>query len=615
MKITWTFLSLGRSTFPQHSTRMASRAVILAAVLLPISSLLAQSAKFTSRNFTGGLQSAGTVNAGELASTPPSADVSTSAGANTSASTVAPELHSLPLLRPPIQNSGQRVLSPVRSTPRAEAAATVTPVVFRGFNGLTHLDQRNARNGNQFSVEPPDQALAVGNGLILEAINSGLNVYDINGVQKLKRPLALTEFFGLPPAVNRTTGAQAALPGDPVAQFDPDTSRWFVEAWAQLANSDGSPQRQSRIYLAVSQTSDPTGVYTIYILNTTDANDPDRAGPRVPDYAHIGLDRHGLFISCNEFQIDPNGNLTNFIDAAIFAISKQQLVAGAAHPGITRLALPFNTGYEFTVLPASTPPGANPFLNNGGVEFFVSAPFINNTQSSLAVWALLNTQSLDTIPALGLQMVVVNTQVFNFPSKAVDQQDGFRPLGASLGEPVETLDPGDVRPLSSMFTGGRLWATLGSEVTDQNGDQRMAAEYFAFSPKIVNGTLSATLATQGVVSLTGANLLRPAIAMNAQSNGGMVFTLVGPNDFPSSAFVPLNGPTVGAIQISRAGNEPEDGFSGYPEFGGGGTARWGDYAGAAVDSDGSILMATEYVPDLARTINANWSTYITRLQE
>jgi hypothetical protein len=95
----------------------------------------------------------------------------------------------------------------------------------------------------------------------------------------------------------------------------------------------------------------------------------------------------------------------------------------------------------------------------------------------------------------------------------------------------------------------------------------------------------------------------------------MVFTLVGPNDYPSSAFVPINGVTVGAINIARAGNEPEDGFSGYVAFGGGGTARWGDYSAAGVDSDNSIWMATEYIPDIARTINANWCTYVTRLQQ
>ncbi len=584
--------------------KITSPVAILAALVLPVSSLLAQSAKFTSRDFTNNLQAVGTVNVSEVAKTRPSADVST-AGTE-----MNPNQH--PILRPPIRNLGP-VFSRVPSTARAEAAAVTGPV-FRGFTGLTHLEQRNAANGNQFSVEPPDQALAVGNGFVLEAINSAINVYDTNGVQKLARPLALSEFFGLPPGINRTTGARGVFPGDVVALYDTDTGRWFVEAWAQLNTTNGTPLPQSRSYLAVSQTSDPTGVFTIYTLNTTDANDPDGAGARIPDYAHIGLDHYGLFISVNEFTINPFGN---FIDVAIFAISKKGLVTGSstAHPSVTRIALPFNTGYEFTVFPTSTPPGTSPFLANGGVEFFVSSQFVFNTESSLAVWALTNTSSLNHTPAaLGLQMVVVNTQAYNFPSQAVAQKDGFRPLGASLGEPLETLDPGDFRVQTAVYSGGALWASLGSEVTDGNGDQRMAAAYFDLSPAIVGGTLSATLTTQGVVFETGTNLLRPAIAINTPGNGAMEFTLVGPNDYPSSAFVPINGVTVGAINIARAGNEPEDGFSGYAAFGGGGTARWGDYSAAAVDSDNSIWMATEYIPDIARTINANWCTYVTQLQ-
>ena len=109
-------------------------------------------------------------------------------------------------------------------------------------------------------------------------------------------------------------------------------------------------------------------------------------------------------------------------------------------------------------------------------------------------------------------------------------------------------------------------------------------------------------------------LLYPAIAVNAQQRGGIVFTLVGPNDFPSAAFVPVNNTSVGAIQIARAGNEPEDGFTGYPEFGGNGVARWGDYSAAAIDADGVTWMATEYTPDIARTVNANWCTYVIRLE-
>lgn len=44
-------------------------------------------------------------------------------------------------------------------------------------NGLTHRDQRLANGGNQFSLEPPDQALCVGNGFVVEAVNSVLRVH------------------------------------------------------------------------------------------------------------------------------------------------------------------------------------------------------------------------------------------------------------------------------------------------------------------------------------------------------------------------------------------------------------------------------------------------------
>ena len=143
----------------------------------------------------------------------------------------------------------------------------------------------------------------------------------------------------------------------------------------------------------------------------------------------------------------------------------------------------------------------------------------------------------------------------------------------------------------------------------------MVTKYFAFSPKVNGPFFTASLVTQGVVSAPGANLIYPAIAVNAQQKGGIVFTLVGPNDYPSAAFAPVNGTNVGAAQIARAGNEPEDGFTGYPQFGGNGVARWGDYSAAAIDTDGTTWMATEYTPDIARTVNANWCTYIlTRLQ-
>jgi hypothetical protein len=608
-------LSPGKKSMKIHfvlNTRRTLALFLSALFVLPACVLLAQGTpsltkpgKYTGRNISGDLVRGPSVNIADLTSAPTSA--ASSAGAE-----IYPNRR--PVLRPPVRDSGA-VLDRAPAAPQPAAAAP-TPS-FRGFTGLTHLEQRTARNGNQFSTEPPDQGLAVGNGFVLEAINSALNVYDTNGVQLLPRPLALSEFFGLPPGINRTTGFNGVFPGDVSCLFDPETQRWFVVAWAQLNTATGVFIQQSRLYLAVSETSDPTGDYFVYTLNTTLAHDPDQGGPRVPDFPHFAVDHNGLYISFNEFNITPEGNLDGFIDAAILAVSKNDLIngSGGTFPRVVRFPLPFSSGFEFTVWPAYTPPGGGPLLANGGTQFFVSSHFVNTTEHTVAVWALTNTSSLNSAnPNLDLRAVVVETQPFHFPTTAAVQKKGFHPLGESLGEPVEKLDPGDVRIISATYSSGRLWSTLTSQMLDAQGVPRFVSEYFAFNPRVNGAFFTASLVTQGVVAKSGANLLYPAIAVNAQQKGGIVFTLVGPNDYPSAAFVPVNNTSVGAIQIARAGNEPDDGFSGYPEFGGNGVARWGDYSAAAIDTDGVIWMATEYTPDIARTSLANWCTYVIRLQ-
>jgi hypothetical protein len=594
------------------NNRRALAAFLVALFLLPVCVLFAQGTpplakpgKYTGRNISGELVRGPSVNISQLASAPTGR--ASSAG-------VEIRSHREDALYLPIRDTG-----PVADrAPAAPAAAAGGPTPsFRGFTGLTHLQERTARNGNQFSTEPPDQGLAVGNGFVLEAVNSALNVYNTDGIQQLPRHVALSEFFGLPPGINRTTGFSGVFPGDVSCLFDPETQRWFVVAWAQLNTATGLPLQQSRLYLAVSQTSDPTGTYSIYTLNTTLAHDPDQGGPRIPDFPHFAVDRCGLYISVNEFGITPDGNFDGFIDAAIIAVSKNDLIngSGGSFPRVVRFPLPFSSGFEFTVFPAYTPPGGGPLLANGGTQFFLSSHFVTNNEHTLAIWALTNTSSLDSAtPNLDLSAVVVETQTFHFPTLPAVQKRGFHPLGESLNEPVERLDSGSFRVISATYSSGRLWGTLSSQMLDTAGAPRIVCEYFAFSPKISGPFFTATLVTQGVVSQTGASLLYPAIAVNAQQKGGIVFTLVGPDDYPSAAFVPVNNNTVGAIQIARAGNEPDDGFSGYRAFGGNGVARWGDYSAAAVDTDGVIWMATEYTPDIARTLFANWCTYITRLQ-
>ena len=56
--------------------------------------------------------------------------------------------------------------------------AKSNPALGTHFQGLNFHDQRFANGGNQFSVEPPDQALCAGGGYLFEAVNDVAQVYD-----------------------------------------------------------------------------------------------------------------------------------------------------------------------------------------------------------------------------------------------------------------------------------------------------------------------------------------------------------------------------------------------------------------------------------------------------
>ena len=550
---------------------------ILFGLALPNSLLLAQSAssaEYTSVDISSAVTAGPVINAKTITSSPPkpAGNLKTEAGAR-----------QFPVLLPPMKHTGAALEQTQTTTPLAAVPDAAQPS-FRGFTGLTHLDQRFANGGNQFSHEPPDQGLAVGNDFVMEAVNCAINIYDVNGIVQLPRPLALTEIFGLPEELNRTTGVVNTSVGDPSCLFDPETQRWFVIAWAQLNTPTGEPLRQSRLYLAVSQSSDPTGAYRTYTFNTTGAADVDRAGPRVPDFPHFAVDRYGLYINWQEFAIDKNGNPDGFIGTAIVAISKSDLINGGAQAPCAALRTSISDGIRIQNLARLYPAWANPGTRQRRHGVFLSSNLGFDSFNQIAVWALTNTSSLNSAnPNLHLKMTTVNTRVYHFPDFSVPQKKGFHPLGDSMGFPVADLDAGPDSISSCEYVNGHIWGTLSSAMKDSSGNTIEVADYFAFTPQITNGNLTASLFTQGVIAAPGRFLMYPAIALNKNNIGAIVFSLSSPNDYPSAAFVTLTGTSRSGIHISREGNEPDDGFSCYPPFSDG-VCRWGDYSAGAVNN-------------------------------
>lgn len=514
--------------------------------------------------------------------------------------------------------------------------AKSNPQLSLSFEGLNHRDSRLADGGNQFSGEPADQGLCAGNGYLLESVNSALRVYDAGTGAPLTPVLSLNEFYGFPPSLTRPAGAPfGPFTFDISCHYDPDSNRWFHLAvdLDQDVNT-GAFTGRNYLDLAVSQTGDPTGAWNVYripAINDGSEGTPDHdcpGGPCFGDFPHIGVDKHGVYITTNEFPLFAGG----FIGAQVYAISKAALAAGAANIDIYL----FNTGEPefftanglpgFTLWPALSA-GTQFAGEQGGTNYFTSsfAVFDNNGQASeIAVWALSNTKSLNSAnAALKLTNTQVATHQYAVPPSA-NQKNGTLPYGNFVGYfgPAIDIDASDSRILDARYANGKLWTVLGT-AAEVNGVQRAGVSWFILNPKVNAQGVSATLRKEGILALDGEHLAYPTLGVTKSGRGIIGFTRVGENLFPSYGYASIDDVAgVGPVSMIEEGDSPQDGFTQY-----GSRPRWGDYGAAAVVGN-EVFLAGQYIEQdpcttaqlLAdgcggtRTLLANWSTRVARLK-
>jgi hypothetical protein len=526
--------------------------------------------------------------------------------------------------------------------PGAEAAARVAPAapesvagaaapeasLLKSFNGLTPRDQRLANGGNQFTVEPPDQALCVGNGYVLESVNTVLRVFDTSGNPRTG-VIDLNSFYGYPAQFNRTTGEQGPFITDPVCYFDPENSRFVhVVLTLDVDPATGDFLGSNHLDVAVSQTGDPTGgwnIYSIPVQNDGTQGTPDHGcpgGPCIGDYPHIGADRNGVYITTNEYPFFADG----FNAAQLYALPKAQLAAGASTLTVV-LIENLHVGAEpgFTVWPAISPPGQ--YANRlRGTEYFLSTNAAEETgnatgfSNQLIAWALTNTSSLNTpSPALGLFDVVLPVSTYGVPPPS-DQKPGPVPLAECLNdttlptpfgsgcwrlillnEPPHDnvegpLDSLDSRMQQVWYAGGRLYGAHGT-VVNVGGEAKAGIAYYVLAPQQDGTVTPATRVVEGRVAVPRNNVIMPAIAVLPNGRGALAFTLAGQDYYPTAAYTAIEqSGAAGPVQIAAAGPGPQDGFSEYNPFSGSGVARprWGDY-GAAVTDGSTVWIASEYI--------------------
>jgi hypothetical protein len=506
----------------------------------------------------------------------------------------------------------------VASTP----VSAVKPGLNRTFHALDLFDQRYANGGNQFTVEPPDQALCVGNGYVFEAVNSVLQVYKKSGTPA-SAVTDLNSFYGYPAQFNRTTGKQGPFVTDPVCLYDHATERFFLTVLTLEVNATtGELTGANHLDTAVSRTANPLDGYKIYRLPVQ--NDGTQGTPRhkgcpcIGDYPHIGADANALVLTTNEypFSNDPGVFGNNFNGAQIYAFDKVALANGASSVrGVMfqNTFLPSSTGKipGMTVWPTQSPDTSFDFSNNGTEHFLSSiAADEANPEGSVArgyanrigVWAITNTKSLRTSsPSVHLQRSLLGSNVYGVPPY-VTQKPGPVPLRdclvvdcLGLGQTFPTLVEGplnanDSRMQQTWYADGKVYGALDT-IVQVSGNIHAGIAYYVVNAG--SSTATSTMANQGYLATAGNNVTYPALATLFNGDGVMAFTLVGSGYYPSAAYAKFSaagGP--GVINVAAAGLGPQDGFTEYPIFSN--RPRWGDY-GAAVTDQGQIWIASEYI--------------------
>jgi len=410
----------------------------------------------------------------------------------------------------------------------------------------------------------------VGNGFVVEPVNSAYNIYRTNGT-KVAGPFNVNRLFN---------DGFIQFTSDPRCYFDKSTNTWF--AVILFINSKFTV---GRIDLSVNPSGDPTTPWTTYKINVTDLGNP--GCPCLGDQPLLGIDRDNVYISTNEFSILG----TQFNGAQIYAISKSELVALSQSVHFVHFG---NLSIGGTIA-ASVQPAIS--FGNPVAEYFMNSLDPNGTfDNRIGVWAMTNRNAVSQGNVPTLSSLVITSEPYGVP-----------PLAQQRGS-SSTLDSGDDRMQQVQYINGNLWGEMTTAVTIPfDAAERAGAAWFEITPRLNGQQIGgASIRNQGYVVLKGKYLIYPAVQASSDGTAAMVMTLSGQKNFPSVVYTILQtGQTsFGPIHLAAAGTGPYFKNS----------TRWGDYSWAILSPDGnSFWMATEYIPPKSsQTINGqqNWGTRV-----
>jgi hypothetical protein len=492
---------------------------------------------------------------------------------------------------------------PAVETLSVGAAPPSSPRI-KGFVGITD----GINNSLGFSLEPPDQGLAINNNVAVEIVNNAVMVFDATTGAILSGPIATSVFFNAPAGTDLS---------DTQVFFDPTTQRWFLTEL--IFNNPGHSGTINDIAVAVSETSSATGSYFIYQLRAF-SNDVSGCGgiDCFADYPKAGYDANIFVIDVNLFNNQtPTGA---FVAAAGYVIPKSVAATGGS---FTPQRIVFGAD-AFVVQPSIPAPG-EPFVSAAnGTEYLMEA----FTANSLRVWAISNTNNIVSNPSsLRANAVTITSENYVGSTVPSRQPNVIGPYCSSVGATsAPSLDGGySAFQATIQMAGAKLYGALAYGATDDNGLARNNIAWFVVTPSVdSNGVPSASIPNQGfLAAANGYSLSYPAFGLDKTGAGYMGITQTNQSadvvaGFPSASIIQFTGMGfTGGFIVTGQGFTSDDGFTGCAGPGPAGVGRWGDYGAAVVDAvTGYFYTANEMIPNPSqypRATDANWGTFITQI--
>ena len=456
-------------------------------------------------------------------------------------------------------------LSPSRASRRV-ATANGTPVL--SSHAGTAVSPNSAKSGvtlertaafeatSYFSdptpLTPPNTQVAVGSTYVVEALNDDITVWSRTG--DLVQSTDPNAFFSVP------AGYRFA---EPRLVYDVSSGRWFISGWASDSAND------SIVYVAVSESSDPTARWSVYRLATTTGT--------LTDQPKIGVSDDKLVITWNDF-----ANGSTFSGQETWVVQKSDLLAGGSIryytflPDVSR----FNIVPVITMTASSTEFLA--YNNTCGQSTGLGSGSCTAGTSSLGLVSLTGTPADSTVVWNESDPAMKPTAV---PPPAEQRNGG-------------ALDTGDDRLETAVWQNGTLWATA-NDACVPGGVTHSCLRVI----EVATGT--ATVLQDADLALAGNDVYYPAITLDRTGNPFVVASVSSASLDPG-VIVYGRSPTSGGF-VHRS---LWPGAGGYTcSFCGTRGNRWGDYSSAAIDptNPDDVWVAGEY-----GTANAgdDWGTAI-----